>query len=215
MNDMRKIILTLIAFVIAAILTIGTVRYFTAKSSFQGEIISHQWLREWDVERYQFVGGKCWFVNCEPDRAYNVSWRDEVYDYDTVCTGFGDDKKCHSVADYETRVYYTINDWRLGRIMKSDGIETDNVFWPNLNLNQCDNSLVPGVGVDDALLNCERSAKQREWFYINVQATNQDVNLGHCQINYARWTDTVIGLKISGEYWYHQNLIDCNSLVYN
>lgn len=213
----------IVCIVVAVVIGIGLI-YFFQKSDWSGSVTSFDWKREWDVERYQFVSGNCWYNNCQPNRAYNLNPVSEIHHWNRVktgesCTTDSDgDKHCSpnytSYPVYETKIYYTINDWRLGRIAKSSGNDNQNIYWPELNLKQCDNNLQPGIGIDDPLLNCERSAIQREWVYINIKADNPNILSAHCQIDYPHWSDMNIGFNVHGSYWSHQNLIDCGDLKY-
>lgn len=224
MNDYRKFIAIVLSCLCLSVVITLIIIYFTAKADWKGDVVAFDWHREHDVERYQFIGGNCWFRGCEPARAYNQQYKEEIHHWnrrrsgETCSTDSKGKRSCTtnytSYPVYETKVYYTINDWRLGRIVKTDGNDNKNVYWNPLNLNQCDNTLTPGIGENDPLLNCEREGKQRELFYINIRADLENIYPAHCSIAYTRWSDMSIGFNVSGSYWIHQNLIDCEGLKY-
>lgn len=222
MNRQTLLYIGLSVAVIAAVV-IGVV-YLTAKAEWRGTISAFDWRREWDKDRYQMVGGKCWYMGCEPDRAYNISRRSEVHHYDTIqsgqdCTTDSEGRtSCQTtytdIPVYEWRIYYTVNDWRHGQTLVAAGNtnKTADLYWPDLGLNECDPELVSGVGTDDPMLGCERPAAQREYFYVSIAPENADILPGHCSVPFASWSDMTIGQAVSGSYWYHQNLIDCGDL---
>lgn len=207
---------------IATVLVVGAI-YFFAKADWQGQVTAFEWVREWDKERYQPVGGRCWYQGCAPARAYALVERSETHHYNRIptgetCTKIGNTRSCTTnymrVPVSEIRVYYTVNDWRLGQTMKVTGTtnRVSDLYWPDLKLNTCSAELQPGVGSDDPMLGCERPAQQRQWFYVHIQPEDSAVMPGRCAIQYGLWTDTRLERAVSGSYWIHQHLMDCHDL---
>lgn len=195
--------------------------YFFNQSDFKGYIQSFEWSREWDKERYMKVGGNCWYLFCPPMRSYNHDARYEyhysksVYTGETCVTNTKGNRSCvsnyRSESVYDWKIYYTINDWRLGQTMRSSGKtnKVNDLYWPELNLNECDSTLQPGIGDNDPMLDCERPAQQRQFYYVYISGQQM---LSRCLVDYSKWSDTKVETAVTGKYWTHQNLIDCNSL---
>lgn len=216
----RRIIAIASILALIGIVALGAV-YFFAKADWSGEITGFNWWREWDIERYQVINDRCWSDGCQPSRSYDIERRREIRSYRSVkdgetCTGTGDDRRCtpryRQEAVYGTRIYYTVNDWRVVRVARSSGIGNRDVYWPQLVMSSCDSELQPSTGDNDPLLGCERAGSQREQYSVSIQPIAQDVNAIECPVSYGRWSDMLTGFNVSGSYWIHQHLIDCGSL---
>lgn len=221
---MKKwLILSAIVVILMFIVFLGL--YFFHQEDLNGEASAFSWRREQDIEKYMIVGGWCWYSNCQPIRAWNIRENEEVHHHkriylgETCTTDSKGYRSCisdyMSVPVYEIKVYYDINDWRVGRFVKSEGKGNRDYYWPELiNMNVCDVSLQPSSGKEDALLGCERPGSRRDWYWVSIETNVEDV-FGYCQIDFATWTDLYIGIKLTARYWSLQHLMDCSSISWS
>lgn len=219
MTNINKLFIAL--FIVSLI---GLVLFFSVKTEWQGIIIGFEWKREQDIERYQIVGGSCWFWSCTPDRAYNITSRTEIHHWVSVPSGEICRTNTQNIRTcttnytnqpvYERKFYYDVNLWRVGRLVQSTGNtnKQNDLYWPELtNLNDC-GVFELGIGANDKNLNCERAGQKREFYSISIKPDVEYIRITNCLVNYAKWSDTPVNTKINGYYWFFQNLIDCNNI---
>ena len=207
--------------------------YVSDKSKFTGIVVDKRWHREWDVEQWVAKADSCWGENCQPSTSYDNSknWENtgrRLKVGESCSTSYDSDGKAHesctdiTVPIYDWHEYYTNNVWSRVRIEVSSGswsTQSDIPYWPNLklyrefNTSACKNTL-PSDGKNAELLGCQRPAQQRDDYHYTFRI-QKPINLTkECELTLVTYSDLKIEQSITGEYWTHQFIADCNATVF-